>query len=193
MLAIRSLVPLLFLNSAWIWKFTVHILLKPALENLEHYSASVWDECNCAVVWTFFDIAFLWNWNENWPFPVLWPLLSFPNLLVYWVQHFHSIIFQDLKERHWNSITSTSFVPSDAFSEILLISNSTYLLTQKSKPKKLLQSQEKIYICQEDCPYIFILSFQCHCFLSQSYAPSVQLFVFFRGRGLFLVFLLELK
>ena len=24
-------------------------------------------------------------------------LLSFPNLLAYWVQHFHSIIFQDLK------------------------------------------------------------------------------------------------
>ena len=21
-------------------------------------------------------IAFLWDWNENWPFPVLWPLLS---------------------------------------------------------------------------------------------------------------------
>ena len=27
----------------------------------------------------------------------LWPLLSFPNLLAYWVQHFYSIIFQDLK------------------------------------------------------------------------------------------------
>ena len=26
-------------------------------------------------------------------FPVLWPLMSFPNLLTYWVQHFHSIIF----------------------------------------------------------------------------------------------------
>ena len=26
--------------------------------------------------------------NENWPFTVLWPLLSFPNLLAYWVQHF---------------------------------------------------------------------------------------------------------
>ena len=25
----------------------------------------------------------LWNWNENWPFLVLWPLLSFPNLLTY--------------------------------------------------------------------------------------------------------------
>ena len=31
-----------------------------------------------------------------------------PNLLAYWVQHFHSIIFQDLKYLHWNSITSTS-------------------------------------------------------------------------------------
>ena len=33
---------------------------------------SVWDECNCVVVWTFFGIAFLWGWNENWPFPLLW-------------------------------------------------------------------------------------------------------------------------
>ena len=79
-------------SSLNIWKFTVHILLKPGLENLEHYFASVWDECNCAVAWAFFDIAFLWDWNENWPFPVLWALLSFPNLLAYWVQHFHSII-----------------------------------------------------------------------------------------------------
>ena len=76
-----------------IWKFSVDILLKPSLENFEHYFASVWDECNCVVVWTFFGIAFLWDWNENWPFPVLWPLLRFPNLLTYLVQHFHSIIF----------------------------------------------------------------------------------------------------
>ena len=76
-----------------IWKFIVHILLKPGLENFEHYFAGVWDACYCAVVWSFFGIAFLWDWNENWPFPVLWPLLSFPNLLAYWVQHFHSIIF----------------------------------------------------------------------------------------------------
>ena len=72
-------------SSLNIWKFTVHILLKPGLENFEHYFASVWDECNCSVVWTFFGIAFLWDSNENWPFPVLWPLLSFPNLLAYWV------------------------------------------------------------------------------------------------------------
>ena len=80
-------------TSLKIWKFMVHVLLKPGLENFEHYLASVWDECNCAVAWTFFGIAFLWDWNGNWPFLVLWPLLSFPNFLAYWVQHFHSIIF----------------------------------------------------------------------------------------------------
>ena len=80
-------------SSLNIWKFMVHVLLKPDLENFEHYFTSVWDECNCAVVWAFFGIAFLWDWNENWPFPVLGPLLSFPNLLAYWVQHFYSIIF----------------------------------------------------------------------------------------------------
>ena len=84
-------------SSFNIWKFSVHILLKPGLENFEYYLSSLWDEYNCVVVWTFFDIAFLWDWNENWPFPVLWPLLSFPNLLAYWVHHFHNIIFQDLK------------------------------------------------------------------------------------------------
>ena len=69
------------------------LFLMPGLENFDHYSASMWDECNCAVVWSFFGIAFLWDWNENWPFPVLWPLLSFQNLLVYWVQPINSIIF----------------------------------------------------------------------------------------------------
>ena len=57
-----------------IWKFTVHVLLKPGLKNFEHYFASVWNECNCVVVWASFGIVFLWDWDENWPFPVLWPL-----------------------------------------------------------------------------------------------------------------------
>ena len=80
-------------SSLNIWKLTFHVLLKPGLENFELYFSSVWDECNCALVWTFFGIAFLRDCNEKWPFPVLWPLLSFPNLLAYWVQHFHSVIF----------------------------------------------------------------------------------------------------
>ena len=68
--------------------FTFHILLKPGLENFKHYFAGVWDDCNCAVVWTFFGIAIFGDCNENRPFPVLWLQLSFPNLLTYWVQQF---------------------------------------------------------------------------------------------------------
>ena len=37
-------------TSLNIWKFMVHILLKPGLENFENHFASVCDECNCVVV-----------------------------------------------------------------------------------------------------------------------------------------------
>ena len=68
----------------------------------------MWDDYNRVVVWAFFGIAFLWDWNENWPLPVLWPLLSFPTLLAYWVQHFHSI-------RIWNSSTGIPSPPLALF------------------------------------------------------------------------------
>ena len=99
-------------SSLYIWKFLVHILLKPSLKDFEHHLASMWNACNGAIVWTFFGIAFLWDWNENWPFPVLWLLLSFPGVLAYslewiWrVQHFHSIAF-----RIWNSSTGVPSPP----------------------------------------------------------------------------------
>ena len=51
--------------SLYIWKSMVHLLLKPGLENFEHYFASVWDKCNYTVVWTFFGIDLLWEWNET--------------------------------------------------------------------------------------------------------------------------------
>ena len=60
-------------SSLNIWKFTVHVLLKPGLEYFENYFASLWDECNCAVVWTFFAVAFSWKWKKNWTFPT-WDL-----------------------------------------------------------------------------------------------------------------------
>ena len=108
-------------TSLNIRKFMVHVLLKPGLENFKHHFTSMWDECNCVVVWAFFGIAFLWDWNENWPFPVLWPLLSFPNLLAYWVQHFHSIIFQD-----WNSSTG---IPSPPLTLFVVMLSKAHLLS----------------------------------------------------------------
>ena len=67
-LAIWSLVPLPFLNLACTSGSSWFMMLKADLENFQHCFASTWDECNCVVVWTFFGIAFLWDWNENWLF-----------------------------------------------------------------------------------------------------------------------------
>ena len=55
-------------SSLNIWKFMVHVLLKPGLHNFEDYFTSVWDECNCVVVWAFFgrriDAFELWCWRR---------------------------------------------------------------------------------------------------------------------------------
>ena len=94
-------------TSLNIWNFMVHVLLKPGLENFEHYFIA---ECNWAVIWAFFGIAFLWDWNENLPFPVLWPLLSFPNLLAYECSTFIASSF-----RIWNSSTGIPSPPLALF------------------------------------------------------------------------------
>ena len=51
--------------SLYIWNFSVHILQKPSLKDFEHNLVSMWNESNCMIVWTFFGIAPLWDWNEN--------------------------------------------------------------------------------------------------------------------------------
>ena len=91
-----------------ICKFLVHVLLKPHLENFEHYFTSLWDECNCAVVWAFFGIAFLWGWNENWCFPILRQLLSFPSLLAHWMPLLGFEIAQ-LEFHHLHSFVPSNF------------------------------------------------------------------------------------
>ena len=110
MLAIWSLFPLPFLNPACIpgnsqfmygWSLAWGIL-----SDFEHYLSSTWNECNCAVIWTFFAIALFWDWNENWPFPVLWPLLNFP---VCW--HIECSTFTASSFRIWDSSTGIPSPP----------------------------------------------------------------------------------
>ena len=108
-----------------IWKFTVHILLKPDLKNFEHYFASMWDKCNCVVLWMFFGITFLWDWNENWPFPVLWLLLSFPNLLAYWLHHFHRLSYLSLL--FFGTLHSDGYIFSFLFCLSLLFFSQLFL------------------------------------------------------------------
>ena len=45
-------------SSLYICKFSVHVLLKPRLEDFEHDLAGMWNECNCAVIWAFLALPF---------------------------------------------------------------------------------------------------------------------------------------
>ena len=110
MLAIWALVPLLFLNPAWTSgssQVPAEVLLKPGLDNFEHYLLA----CGSSSI--------LWDWNEYWPFPVLWPLLSFPNLL-----HIECSTFTASSFRIWNSSTG---IPSPPLLELWCFLRPTWL------------------------------------------------------------------
>ena len=93
-----------------IWKFTVHVLLKPGLENFDHYFTSVWDECNCAVVWTFLALPFLGigmkadlfqSCDHCWVFQIFW--------------HIECSTFTASSFRIWNSSTVIPSLPLTLF------------------------------------------------------------------------------
>ena len=121
MLAIWSLVPLPFLNPTWTSRnFLVHVLLKPGLEKFEHHFASVWDECNSVVVWTFFDIAFLWNVMKTdlfqscglcWVFQICW--------------HIECSTFTASSYRIWNS---SSEIPSPQLALLVVMLPKAHLI-----------------------------------------------------------------
>ena len=138
-------------------------MLKPDFGNFQHYFTSVWDVWNCVVVWTFFVIAFPWDWNENWSFLVVWPPLNFPNLLAYWAQHFHSII------RMWNSSTGIPSPPLALFVVMLpkahltshsRMSGSRWVIT----PSWLSTWALKIIFVQFFCVFLLLLlNIFCFC------------------------------
>ena len=111
-------------TSLNIWKFMVHVLLKSGLEIFEHYFASVWDKCNCVVVWAFFGISFLRDWNENWLFPVLCYCWAF---LICW--HAECSTFTASSSRIWNSSTGIPSYPLVLF--IMMLPKSHLTLHSK--------------------------------------------------------------
>ena len=101
-------------SSLYIWKFSVHILLKPGLKEFEHCLAGMWNEHSCTVVRTFLALPFFGIGMKTdffqfcshcWVFQTCW--------------HFECSTFTASSFRIWNSstetqITSTSFVCSNA-------------------------------------------------------------------------------
>ena len=108
-------------TSLNIWKFMVHVLLKPSLENFEHYFTSMWDECNCAVVWAFFGIGMKTDLFQScghyWVFQICW--------------HIERSTFTASSFRIWNSSTG---IPSPPLALFVVMLSKT-LLTSHSRIK----------------------------------------------------------
>ena len=109
-------------TSLNICKFAVHVLLKPGLENFEHYFTSMWYECNCAVVWAFFGIAFLGTGMKTdlfqscghcWVFQICW--------------HIECSTSAASSFRIWNSSTGIPSPPLALF--IMMLSKASWLHT----------------------------------------------------------------
>ena len=48
-----------------IWKFLVHIMLKPSMQDFKYDLTNMGDECNCPMDSTFFGTTLLENWDED--------------------------------------------------------------------------------------------------------------------------------
>ena len=100
-------------SSLNILKFTVYILLKPGLENFQHYFAIMRDKCNCAVVWILCHCLSLeLEWKLIFSSPVAITKFSeFAGILSTALSQHHLLGFETAQ---WNSITFTSCVNSNA-------------------------------------------------------------------------------
>ena len=124
MLAIWSLVPLPFIDPPCgfvdfcygllcflcIWKFAIHVLLKPCLENFGHYSVSLLDLCSCMAVWSFLALPFFGiemktelfqSCGHGWVFQTCWHI-DWDTLIA-------------LPFRTWNSLTGIPSPPLPLF------------------------------------------------------------------------------
>ena len=154
-------------SSLNISMFSVHILLKPGLENFEHYFTSMWDECNCVVVWAFFGIAFLWDCNKNWHLSVLWPLLSFPNL---W--HVECSTFTASSFRICNSSTGIPSPPLALFTVMLPKANLTFYPRMSGSRWQIIPS----WLSESWRSFLYSSVYSCHLFLISSASVRSILF-----------------
>ena len=123
----------------------------------------MWNESNCVVLWTFFGIGLLWDWNKNWPFPVLWPLLS-------WVQHFEASSF-----RIWNSSAGIPSPPLALFVVMLPKAN----LTSHSRMSETRWVTTSSWLSGSLRPFLYRSVYSYHLLLISSASVRSLPFLFF--------------
>ena len=123
-LAFRSLVPVFSKSNLYIWKFSVHVLLKPNLKDFEHCLASIWNEWNCVIVWKFFGIALI-NMGK------------FKHIL------FFSLLFFFSLNSKW-IIYNLSFIMTNKFLNYEIIWHLLYIFCYSSLDSPVLKSPVKI-------------------------------------------------
>ena len=157
-------------TSLTIWKFMVHILLKPGLENFEHYFTSVWDEHNCAVVWAFFGIAFLGigmkthlfqSCGHCWVFQICW--------------HIECSTFTASSFRIWNSSAGVPSYPLALF--VVMLSKAH--LTSHSRMSGSRWVITPLWLSGMWRSFLYSSSaYSCHLLISSAYVRSIP-FLFF--------------
>ena len=124
----------------------------------------MWKECSCEVVWI------LWHWNENWLFLVLWPLLSFPNLLAYWVQRLAAASF-----RIWNSLAGIPSPPLAFFVGMVPKAH----LTSHSSMSGFSWVITPLWLSRSLRSFLYSSVYSCHLFLISSASVRSTAFLSF--------------
>ena len=130
----------------------------------------MWNVHNYVVLWMFFVIALLWDWNEAWLFSVLWPLLIFPNILTYLVQHLVSSFM----------IFNNSVGPPSPLLALFIVICSQAHLTSHSRMSISRWIDTPSSSSRSSRPFFYSSSvYSCHIFLISSiYVSSLPLLSF---------------
>ena len=163
------------------WSFTLRIL-----STLRFYFASVWNECNCAVVWTFFGIFFCLSLGLEWK-PVVWTFFGiflpffgigmktdlFQSCGHCWVfqicWHIEGSTFTAASFRIWNS---SAGIPSPPLAWLIVMFPKTYL----TSPSKMSGSRWVITPSwlSESLRYLLYSSSMYSCYLFFIFSASVR-------------------
>ena len=144
------------------WKFTVQVLLKPGLANFEHYFTTVWEECNCAVVWAFSGLPFFGMKTD-----------LFQSCGHYWVSqicwHIECSTFTASSSRIWNSSTG---IPSPSLALFVVMLPKAHL-TSHSRMSGSRWVITPLGSCGSWRAFLYTSSvYSCHLFLISSASVS---------------------